>query len=75
MSWETITKPKECGGLGLRRLEEMNKAFIAKLGWRLLQNEDCLWTQVLKAKYAISSEDCATWRPKPKMSNIWKGIL
>lgn len=75
LSWETITKPKEGGGLGLRRLEEMNEAFIAKLGWRLIQKENCLWTQVLKAKYAISSEDCATWRAKPRMSNIWKGIL
>ena len=30
-----MCKPKECGGLGLRDASLVNKAFMAKLGWRL----------------------------------------
>ncbi|XP_031095268.1 uncharacterized protein LOC115999567 [Ipomoea triloba] len=45
VNWDTITKSKSEGGLGLRKLDKMNEAFLAKLGWRLMQNEDSLWTQ------------------------------
>lgn len=66
---------KDSGSLGVRKLEEMNKAFLAKLGWRLMQNEDSQWTQVLKSKYNVSSVDCSSCQPKANMSNVWKGIL
>jgi hypothetical protein len=35
VGWEVVTTPKCYGGLGLRRLDEMNKACILKLGWKL----------------------------------------
>lgn len=75
MSWETVTKSKDNGGLGLCNLELMNEAFLAKLGWRLLHEEDSLWSQVLKSKYNICTSDCTTWRSRPNSSNVWKGIL
>ncbi|XP_031111969.1 uncharacterized protein LOC116015942 [Ipomoea triloba] len=75
VKWEVLTKSKEFGGLGIRKLEPMNLAFLAKLGWRLIQDEECLWVQLLKAKYSIPSTDCTTWKPKTNMSNAWKGIL
>lgn len=28
VAWEDVTKKKECGGLGLRKLHEMNLAFF-----------------------------------------------
>lgn len=73
--WDTVTRSKENGGLGIRKLAEMNIAFLAKLGWRLMFEEDSLWIQVFKAKYAIQSADCSEWRPKSSMSNAWRGIL
>lgn len=75
VKWETITRSKAGGGLGLRNLEAMNEAFLAKLGWRLTQEEDCLWVQVLKTKHAVNSTNCSTWKSKTNMSNIWKGIM
>ncbi|CAJ2632916.1 unnamed protein product [Trifolium pratense] len=41
IGWDIMTKPKDCGGLGLRRLTVMNKACILKLG-RKLQSTDSL---------------------------------
>lgn len=75
VKWDVITKSKEYGGLGIRKLEPMNRAFLAKHGWRIIQNDDSLWVQIFKAKYAITSTDCSTWKPKQNMSNAWKGIL
>lgn len=31
-SWASICKSKLCVGLGLRRMEDLNRAFVAKLG-------------------------------------------
>lgn len=75
VKWDVITKSKAYGGLGIRKLEPMNRAFLAKLGWRIIQNDDSLWVRIFKAKYAITSADCTTWRPKLNMSNAWKDIL
>lgn len=36
LSWEKICVPKREGGLGIRLTTEMNKALLAKLGWRLI---------------------------------------
>lgn len=36
VSWEKVCKPKTEGGLGIRKSRDMNRALIAKVGWRLL---------------------------------------
>lgn len=53
----------------------MNEAFLTKLGWRLIQEEDSIWAQVIESKYSVNPIDCSTWRPKTNMSNVWKDIL
>jgi hypothetical protein len=49
VNWETLCKSKEEGGLGIRSMETMNRAFIMKLAWGVLQ-ENSLWVKFLKAK-------------------------
>ena len=48
-----MCEPKE-GGLGLRKIEMMNKAFIMKLAWGILQ-KNSLWMHFLKHKYISSN--------------------
>ncbi|XP_019166674.1 PREDICTED: uncharacterized protein LOC109162425 [Ipomoea nil] len=73
VKWDTVTKPKEVGGLGLRSLNSVNSAFMAKLGWRILTERDSLWAQVFRTKYGLGD---GRWRADvPRIaSNAWRGI-
>lgn len=73
-SWESIYKPKVCGGPRLRRLEDTNRALVAKLGWAMVSEKDCLWVQALEAKYcrganffSVQAMSGASW--------IWQSIM
>lgn len=50
-SWGNVTKPMSVGGLGIRRLKEWNIAFMAKLGWKMLNNPEKLWVRLFNEKY------------------------
>lgn len=47
--------PKEEGATGFRDLGKFNIAFLAKRGWRLMDNPDSLSTRILLAKYFQNS--------------------
>ena len=56
MSWEKLCAPKNCGGMGFKKLKEFNMALLAKQGWRLQQGHDTLVYKVLKARYFPTSD-------------------
>jgi hypothetical protein len=39
-SWNSLCSPKALGGLGFRKMEDVNLALITKLGWKLLTSSD-----------------------------------
>ena len=51
IKWEKISKPKELGGLGIKRLNRKNEAFGAKLVWRLYKEHNKKWAKILYNKY------------------------
>jgi hypothetical protein len=51
VGWDKITLPKFKGGLGIIDLDCLNEALILKIVWKLAQQSDYLWAQVLTAKY------------------------
>ncbi|CAL1367531.1 unnamed protein product [Linum trigynum] len=68
-----LEKPKEEGGLGFRNFHMFNLALIGKQVWRILENPDALWVQLLKGIYfhngdffAATKGRCGSW--------IWNGI-
>lgn len=70
VNWKTILLPKERGGLGLRNLYHMNLAFLAKVGWRMLHEEDSLWVQMLRGKYVWSELELDKFMNRDAASNI-----
>jgi hypothetical protein len=54
-AWDSICLPKDLGGLGIRKMREVNLALLAKLGWKLLCNTDSMWVAQLRGKYLSSN--------------------
>jgi hypothetical protein len=44
-AWSSICTPKTMGGLGLRRMQDMNLTLLAKLGWKMLANPPFSWVK------------------------------
>jgi hypothetical protein len=47
----TMCKPKELGGLGILNTHIINIALMLKWLWKLYQNAEGLWVDLLRAKY------------------------
>ncbi|XP_026428724.1 uncharacterized protein LOC113324641 [Papaver somniferum] len=74
-SWGDIGKSKMNGGLGIRNSFATNRVLIAKLGWRLLKNNDQLVTVFLKDKYYPKQNLLEIDKAADSSSWIWKGIF
>jgi hypothetical protein len=72
-SWSSICSPRVEGGLGFKRMHEFNLSLVAKLGWQLLNDSDCLWVKQLQNKY-IKYGDFLSSPPPTTASWLWKGI-
>lgn len=74
IAWDTICRPKSQGGLGLRKTLPMNKAFIAKLGWKILTEPHNFWVKLISDKY-FHNQSFFNCKPKPNDSHIWRKII
>lgn len=73
--WEEVVKTKHNGGLGIRCMRDMNNALLAKLGWRLINETDALWSQVIRNKYMDSKSCILAMQDKSNASMIWRAIM
>lgn len=73
-NWSTFVMEKEQGGLGIRSLRKLNMAMIAKLIWKYLEDEDCLWGQIMKAKYVKNGSFWEVNKPNG-CSATWSEML
>ncbi|KAH9308494.1 hypothetical protein KI387_036405, partial [Taxus chinensis] len=48
VAWKEVCKPTAHGGLGLRKIKEMNGALLAKLAWEVAKGNSC-WARLLRA--------------------------
>ncbi|KAG7544019.1 Ribonuclease H domain [Arabidopsis thaliana x Arabidopsis arenosa] len=75
ISWKKVCRPKKDGGLGIRLARDMNKALLAKIGWRLLHDDSSLWVRVLRSKYKVREVQNFAWGAvKSNWSSTWKSV-
>lgn len=83
VSFEGVCLPRELGGLGIKRVREINLSLLCKWFWRL--NEDCLWVRLLKQKYGVvgvgyypkrlkGTIGISTWRGLVKVEPLFKAL-
>lgn len=72
-SWASMCKPKREGGLGLRLMEDHNKALIAKMARQVQTRPENLWVNLIRAKYLRSK---FVWDAPASVgaSRFWKGV-
>jgi ribonuclease HI len=74
LSWDKLTQPKLCGGMGFRDFRVYNQALLARQSWRLLQFPDSPCARLLKAKYYPSGHLLDTAFIQD-VSATWKGVM
>jgi hypothetical protein len=72
VNWPTVCRPKEVGGLGLLNTKKMNQALLLKWVWRLYQEEDTIWANLIRAKYR-DAKDIFSGSGQGG-SQFWKGL-
>lgn len=74
INWDIFLEDKVNGGLGIRELEDINIAQIAKLIWKFLEHPDCMWVQIMTTKYC---RNVSLWEANVngRSSSTWKAIL
>ncbi|CAN1148633.1 Putative ribonuclease H protein At1g65750, partial [Linum perenne] len=75
VNWDTVCKPKNLGGLGLRSARELNEAFLMKVAWSFLVAPEELWVKAVSSKYLTRSEAGLKLRRKSGFSSLWRGVL
>jgi hypothetical protein len=68
IKWDTVCLPKDKGGLGVRDVRVVNISLLSKWRWRLLDNTNVVWKDVIKSKYGGNvvgrvelGDDCKPW--------------
>lgn len=68
VKWTKICSPKKEGGLGLKKIEDWNKAYIARLIWLLFAGSKSLWIAWVHAHLL---KDQSFWTSKLHSGISW----
>ena len=49
--WDTLSRPKDQGGLGMVNTKIMNDTLLVKWIWKITQGSEGTWYRLLRAKY------------------------
>ena len=75
VKWDIVCTSKRKGGLGIRKLSNLNKALLGKWNWRFSMEEKAVWRSIISLKYGM--EDGGWFSNSPRGSfevDLWKDI-
>ena len=76
INWEVVCTQKEKGGLGIWKIDLLNKALLGKWIWRFVFEKENLWKKVIEVKYG---QEGFGWRTNEARGTfgvgVWKEIL
>lgn len=76
VKWEEVQFPMKLGGLGIRSITTINKAFHGKWIWRYLKDDNSLWRRIVELKLMKKNSEGRFIFPKRlHWISVWKGIL
>lgn len=78
ISWKTVCKSKEQGGLGIKERGAFNKALLTKWLWIFIMEESAILKHILEAKYEILHERILFKRKQTavnRKSVWWKDLI
>ena len=76
IAWDLICKPTLDGGLGIMSVRSMNKALLAKQGWRFY-HEKKEWSTIWKYKYRFNAPSLSNFLSYHNVlspSTIWGAV-
>ena len=74
VAWDRACRPKDRGGLGLRKTVAINIAFQCKLAWKVLTNNGSMWVRLMHTKY-LQNQEFFCVKFKQGYSNVWRNIM
>ncbi|GJX18962.1 putative reverse transcriptase domain, reverse transcriptase zinc-binding domain protein, partial [Tanacetum coccineum] len=74
VAWEVVCLPKDQGGLGIRRLEHFNSAFMVAHIWKLLSLKESLWVKWIH-KYKLKGRCFWNIPLRGNMAWGWRKLL
>jgi len=75
VNWHRVCTPIKAGGLGVRNVNNFNRALLGKWVWRFSQERDALWRSVIDVKYgSVRGGWCSLPVTGPYGVGVWKFI-
>ena len=76
INWEVVCTRREKGGLGIRKIDSLNKALLGKWVWRFAVEKDNLWRLMIGVKYG---QEEFGWKTKEGRGTygvgVWKEVM
>lgn len=74
VGWNRVCKPKDHGGLDIKQMTKLNGSLLAKVGWKIMTEQDALWVKVVKGK-SLSNSNFLECRANAQSSYTWRSVI
>ncbi|XP_022015014.1 uncharacterized protein LOC110914533 [Helianthus annuus] len=74
VSWKVVCTPKYEGGLGIRRIGDMNKALMASHIWSIVMKRDSLWVKWVHS-YRLKGKNFWVCKATSNSTWSWRKII